>query len=114
MSDPIGYPVAPRYSPDADHHRRLLGESVIRIFQGKTNNILKVTLAANAASTTITDVRISSSSYLGLMPETANAAAEIGNGTLYISDSGRVNGSAVITHANNAQTDRTFRVVVIV
>ena len=38
--------------------------------------------------------------------KTANAAAEIGNGTMYI---GAVNnGAFVVTHANNAQADRTF------
>jgi hypothetical protein len=40
------------------------------------------------------------------MPTTANAAAEIGNGTIYVSSRGKQ--TATITHANNSQTDRTF------
>lgn len=71
------------------------------------------TLTANVASSTMTDDRISVDSTVVLVPTTANAAAEIGAGTLYMSETGRVNGSLVITHANNAQTDRTFRVVII-
>lgn len=71
-----------------------------------------VTLTANAASTTITDARIRFDSFIGFQPTTANAAAELGAGTLYVDDSGRVNGSVTITHANNAQTDRTFKVLI--
>jgi len=63
-----------------------------------------VTLTANAASTTLTDVRLTASSYIGLMPTTANAAGAIA--TTYIGT--RAIGSATITHANNAQADKTF------
>lgn len=72
--------------------------------------VLLVTLTANVASTTITDRRIASTTVLLWQPTTANASAEIGAGTIYVSETGRVHGSAVVTHANNAQTDRTFRV----
>jgi hypothetical protein len=40
------------------------------------------------------------------MPTTANAAAELGNGTLHVS--ARAKGSFTLTHANNAQPDRSF------
>ena len=66
-----------------------------------------VTLAANAATTTLTDDRISYDSPILLQPTTSNAAAALA--TTYISETGRKNGSATITHANNAQTDKTFR-----
>jgi hypothetical protein len=42
---------------------------------------------------------------------TANAAAEVGAGTIYISAVSHR--SFTITHANNAQTDRTFGFVCI-
>lgn len=71
------------------------------------------TLTASVASTTLTDDRVSVDSTVMLFPTTANAAAEWGNGTLYASETGRVNGSLVFTHANNAQADRTFRIVII-
>lgn len=80
---------------------------------GKMNTGGTFTLTASVASTTLTDSRISVDSTVVLVPTTANAAAELGNGTLYMSESGRVNGSIVVTHANNAQTDRTFRIVII-
>jgi len=45
------------------------------------------------------------------MPMTANAAAEFGNGTLYVA--ARVKGAFTLAHANNAQADRTFGYVLI-
>lgn len=88
-----------------------LREAILGILSGKLNVRKEITLTASAGSTTITDPRASAFSFIGLMPMTANAAAEIGNGTLYVSQ--RNNGSYVITHANNAQTDRTFVAMVI-
>ena len=66
-----------------------------------------ITLTASVATSTLTDPRITPSSTINLMPTTANAAAEIGNGTMYIGTT--INGFATITHANNAQTNRTFK-----
>lgn len=77
--------------------------------RGRHNNVGTVTLTANSATTTLADARIAADSAVIIVPTTANASAEIGAGTLHISEIGRVNGSIVITHANNAQTDRTFR-----
>lgn len=77
--------------------------------RGRHNNVGTVTLAANAGTTTLTDARIAADSVVILVPTTANASAEMGNGTLVVAETGRVNGSIVITHANNAQADRTYR-----
>ena len=66
-----------------------------------------LTLTASAASTTLTDVRLTPTSTILLMPTTANASAEQGAGTIYIGT--QADGSATVTHANNAQTDRIFR-----
>lgn len=77
--------------------------------KGRTNNAGIFTLTANAATSTLTDDRIAADSTVQFFPTTANAAAEIGNGTMYVSETGRLHGSLVITNANNAQVDRTFR-----
>lgn len=83
------------------------------VLRGRLNVSGTITLTASAASSTLTDDRISVNSIIMLSPTTANAAAELGNGTLFVAESGRANGSVVITHANNAQTDRTFRFAII-
>jgi hypothetical protein len=44
-------------------------------------------------------------------PTTANAAAEQGGGTMYLS--ARAKQGFTLTHANNSQTDRTFLYIVI-
>lgn len=84
-------------------------EAINRHNQGKFNASLDVTLTANAASTTITDARISRESALVLSPLTANAAAALA--TTYPSFQG--SGSAVLAHANNAQTDKSFRIAIL-
>ncbi len=92
-----------------DPSPREIAERVNRLNQGKMNAVTTLTLTANAATTTFTDVRIGGMSYIGFSPTTANAAAELA--TLYVS--AKANGSATLTHANNAQTDRTYDVLII-
>ncbi len=106
-------PPVPQQHPDEGAHRRLLAEAVNLLLRGKSNNVFDVTLADSAATTTVTNNLITVGSVLHFMPTTANAAAEQGAGTMYVSSTGRLNGSTVITHANNAQTDRTFKVSVV-
>jgi hypothetical protein len=82
---------------------RRIAEVVSGIMDGKINATGSVTLAANAASTTITDRRIGPTSKIFLSPTTANAAAALATTYVVAGD-----GSATVHHVNNAQTDRTF------
>ena len=91
---------------DEKEHRRELARAVNNISNGRSNAFGSVTLDANQATTTLTDARIGADSVIAFMPTTANAAAEVGAGGMYVGTV--VNGSATITHANNAQADRTF------
>lgn len=67
-----------------------------------------ITFVANSTTTTVTFGTgfLSGTSVLLLQPTTANAAAAMN--TWYISGRDVPNGILTITHANNAQTDRTF------
>jgi len=107
------FPVAPVYSDDEKKHRRELGEQAARIMRGKTNNIMTGTLTASAAASTFTDERIGWDSMIIAEPLTANAATELYGGSMYVTESGRVNGSVTFAHANNSQTDRNFRFLVV-
>ena len=80
--------------------------AVRQLAQGRSNAVGTVTLTASAASTVVSFANCASGSVPLLTPTTANAAAEIGNGTMYVS--AVANGSFTLTHANNVQTDRTF------
>jgi len=90
---------------------RKVSLAVNNILRGKTNNTGSVTLTESTATTTLTDIRIGINSVVVLQPTTANASAEIGAGTIYFNDPG--DGTVVINHANNAQTDRTFKYAII-
>jgi LDH2 family malate/lactate/ureidoglycolate dehydrogenase len=107
---PLGNDAPPRALSDAasTNWLRRVVDVVNRLNQGKANCTGQVTLVANAASTTLIDARISAFSTIVLSPLTADAAAALG--TTYIS--AQQSGSAVITHANNAQADRTFAVAI--
>jgi hypothetical protein len=89
---------------------------VNRINSGKLNAVYRVadadfTLTANAASTTLTDPRLTAFSFVGFMPMTANAAAALA--TTYVTSANMNNGSWVVSHANNAQGDKTFRLLIL-
>jgi hypothetical protein len=100
----IGHKVPQVFHPDDNEHRRQIAQCLNGVMQGQLNNTLTVTLAANAATTTVSDARIGSTSILLPMPTTANAAAALGG--LYVT--GIAKQTAVLNHANNAQVDKTF------
>lgn len=91
---------------DVQESVRFLAEAVNRLGDGRSNATGSVTLTANQASTVVTERRVGTDSVINFMPTTANAAAEVGAGTMYVS--AVTSGSYTITHANNAQTDRDF------
>ena len=86
--------------------QRKINSAINELAKGRSNAVGSVTLAANAASTTVTAVNCGAGSTVLLSPRTAHAAAEIAAGGCYISSVG--NGTFTIAHANNAQVDRTF------
>lgn len=83
-----------------------MASAINNLFQGKSDAAGSVTLGASVATTDVTDPRVGADSVITFMPKTANAAAEIGAGGMYVSSRG--DGAFTITHANNAQTDRDF------
>lgn len=85
--------------------------AIRELASGRSNATGLMTLTASAASTTVTDANCSAGSVVIPIPKTAHAAAEWGNGTLFLS--AVANGSFTFTHANNAQTDRDFAYVIV-
>jgi hypothetical protein len=97
--------------PAAGADPRQTAQAVNLLIDGKFNSTGTVTLTASAASTAVTDYRAGPDSVIVFTPTTANAAAEQGGGTMYLS--ARAKQGFTITHANNSQTDRTFLYIVI-
>ena len=106
---------APDSLPDVSEWCRRMSRVINGAMQGKTNNTsdTAVTLTANAATTTVTEApnRIGETTVILFMPTTANAATAMAN--VYVSSRSVANNTFTITHANNAQTDRTFNYVLI-
>lgn len=100
-----------RRLPSEATNPREISQVVNGVLDGKLNSTGEFTCTANATTTSVTDYRAGTDSIILLMPTTANASAEIGAGTIYIST--RAKQSFTVTHANNTQTDRTFGYVII-
>lgn len=99
----------PAFQPEEDQHRRRIAEWSVQVMQGKLNNIGSVTLAPGATSTTVVDARVGINSFIGFMPTTANAASA--GSSIYVATFG--DGLFVVTHANSASVDKTFRYCVL-
>lgn len=101
-------PVPRKWGSEQDHRARL-ADAINNILKGKINAGGELTLTANSATTTLTDIRIGADSVILLQPTTANGAAALAN--VYFGTPG--SGTVTINHSNNAQTDRSFRYAVI-
>jgi hypothetical protein len=85
---------------------RRVNTAINELAKGRSNAVGTVTLGVSAASTTVTARNCGAGSVVLLSPLTAHAAAESGNGTIWVS--AVVNGAFTLAHANNTQNDRTF------
>ena len=104
-----GYQGVQEVIADEKEHRRQIARLANSLLQGKTNNVVQVTLTPSATTTTLTDKRIGANTGVFFSPLTANAAAALSG--LYVS--AQTNGSATLTHANTATTDRTFNALLV-
>ena len=96
--------------PDEAQHRRMMARAINTLMSGDSNAVLQVTLDPSVATTTVIDKRISFTTGPMMIPTTANAAAEVAAGSLYVVPT---QGQCVIHHANNTQTDRTFQMALL-
>ena len=81
-------------------------QSIRELWEGRSMAVGSVTLTPNEATTVVAAINCGADSKVMLTPRTANAATELGNGTMYVSAVAA--GAFTITHANAATTGRTF------
>lgn len=99
-----------RTLPPFGGDERAVAEVVRGLMDGKSNNTGEITLTdGGATSTTLSDPRIGYESVIILSPLTANAAAFWSG--LYISS--RSQGQAVISHASNLLSNRSYAYIVV-
>ena len=91
---------------DEIQHRRQIAAWIREAQQGHIANVGTLTLTANTTSTTATDYRAGPSSFIGLMPITANAASAQAVGNVYVSTRGKQ--TFTVTHPSSASTDQNF------
>ncbi len=107
MSTTAGSRLAPSgFIPDEQQHRRNIATYLREAHQGHLANVGTVTLGTGTAATSVVDFRVGPNSFVGFMPTTANAAQEVGAGTLYVSS--RSAEGFTIAHANSTTADRAY------
>jgi hypothetical protein len=115
------YRYVPRYvGSNFDLWAWQVTQSVNGLLDGFSNNTGEVTLTENSATSTVTLPHgvLSDNSVILFMPTTSNAAVELASGAMYVSARSVTNrfdsnSTFTITHTNNAQTDRTFKYVLV-
>lgn len=106
MSAQAFFPPVPNPSPGYDQNWAARISEGLNLVIRKVNNMAEITLAAGAATTVMSDDRLSAFSVLAFMPLTANAAAV--QASIWVDTQG--NGHATIHHTNSGTTDKNFRV----
>ena len=102
------YPYAPQnYAATPEFIRKVVA-SVNNAMKGKTNNTGEITLTPSATSSVFTDNFCNSNSVVLLVPVTANAANNASG--LYVTAGDK---TFTVNHSSSAQTDKTFRYVII-
>lgn len=87
--------------------------AIQQLAAGRSNAVGTVTLTVNSTTTVVNTMEglCAPGSVPILIPTTANAATEFGNGSWYISSVGL--NTFTITHINSATTGRTFLYVIV-
>lgn len=96
--------------PPSGATEREIHQRINELIDGRSNANGTVTLTAGATSTVVSKATINGNAGVWLMPTTANAATALATSYASVTPGG---GSFTITHANNAQTDRTFHYLVL-
>ena len=86
---------------------------ILSMWNGKLNCTGTITLTAGAATTVLNRKGLSPQSVVHFDPKTANAATELYGATMYVLTANRGNDAWTITHANNANADKTFQYTII-
>lgn len=81
-------------------------KAVRAIGRGEQHNVGTFTLTPGATSTVVNSVNCAPGKSVNFSPATANAAAAMSSTFVRLTDVGA--GSFTVTHASNAQADRTF------
>lgn len=106
------FPDLGAYTPDHPSLLRDIINVVKNLMQGRSNNTGNVTLTANSVTTVVQvpKEKLGINTLVVLIPQTSNAATEYGAGSLYLSSRNLSVDppTFTLTHANNAQIDRTF------
>jgi len=97
---------------DVSAYLRRLWDALFRLRQGKIESVIEFQLAPSTATTALNYLGLSPQSVVIFDPKTADAAAELAAGTMYILTADRGNDMWTVTHSNSASS-RIFQVAIL-
>ncbi len=83
-----------------------LVQAIRELWQGRSHAVGEFTLSTSTVTTLVSAPNCGAGARVFLCPRTLNAAAALA--TTYITVANVTQGEFIVTHANNAQSDRTF------
>ena len=95
----------------AEKNPLLQNQAIRQLMEGRSNALVEVTLTDSVGSTAVIAQTCGAGSAPIPVPMTAEAAAELSSGSMYITSV--ANGSFSVVHTNSSVTTRTFRFVVL-
>ncbi len=100
----------PRTVPPGGADPRFVAEAINNIALGRASWVGTVTMVENSDQTRVKDNRVTVNSLVAFVPLTANAASAA---SPYIASGDLSAGQFIVTHANDANTDKTYRYLVL-
>lgn len=94
---------------DAHDWMRRIAIALNEVIDGRIESNGNITLSASASTTAVKDRRVGKDSLIIFMPLTANAVNE----SPYVQTSDIVKNQFTVNHANNSQTDRNYRYIIL-
>jgi hypothetical protein len=88
---------------------RFIAEAINNLFNKRLDAVGEVTLADGETTTVVADNRVTKNSVICRSPTPANAAGALATTYIAAYDTHEF----TITHANNSETDRTFRYIIL-
>ena len=103
------YPLVPDVLDDEEKHRMILAQAINAVMDGMLNCVVDMTLAHDATETLLKDNRIHPFCFIAFEPSTAHAAAIVSS----VWTSEKKSGQVKVHHSSTANTDQTFKVIIL-
>lgn len=98
------------FAGSVEEHVRKIALGLEQALAGKLNNVITITLVADADETRIERTRVTTNTRVAMIPQSASAATAVGSGTLWVETHF---GEIIVHHDSQPGTDRIFGAILV-